>query len=197
MTIKLKDYLAQIRSGDDERAEAVAVGYGALPLSQVPDALAELSALLASPDANLRWWAVRALSQITDARVPSILLDALGDTDASVRQCAALGLRLHPEGNAVPSLVRALMDEDPLVVGLAVDALVEIGSPAVPALLDVLDNGPQAARLMAVRALAGIGDQRSIPSLFAALEEGSALLEYWAAEGLERMGVGMVFFTPE
>jgi hypothetical protein len=36
-----------------------------------------------------------------------------------------------------------------------------------------------------------IGDTRAVPGLFEALE-GSALQEYWAEEGLERMGVGMV-----
>jgi len=49
----------------------------------------------------------------------------------------------------------------------------------------------------AVRALAKIGDQRAIPALFEALDDNSALIEYWASEGLEKMGVGMVFYKPE
>jgi HEAT repeat protein len=53
-----------------------------------------------------------------------------------------------------------------------------------------------AARIQAARALALIGDTRAIPELFNALDGDSALLEYWAGEGLEKMGVGMVFFTP-
>jgi len=60
----------------------------------------------------------------------------------------------------------------------------------------VLNSSPQAARLEAARALALIADQRAIPSLFQALDGESALLEYWANEGLERMGVGMAFFIP-
>ena len=53
------------------------------------------------------------------------------------------------------------------------------------------------ARLEAVRALSKIGDQRSIPALFECLDDSSALIEYWAGEGLEKMGVGMVFYKPE
>ena len=30
-----------------------------------------------------------------------------------------------------------------------------------------------------------------------ALDDSSALIEYWAGEGLEKMGVGMVFYKPE
>ena len=84
-----------------------------------------------------------------------------------------------------------------LVADLAVGALEAIGEPAVPGLLEVMANGSRSARLKAVRALAMIGDERSIPALFAVLDEDSALIEYWASEGLERMGVGMAFFAPQ
>jgi HEAT repeat protein len=114
-----------------------------------------------------------------------------------VRQCAVLGLRQHPDAGCIAALARALGDEDPLVADLAVGALEAIGEPAVPALLDLMEKGAWAVRLKAVRALAMIGDERSIPALFAALDEDSALIEYWASEGLERMGVGMSFFTPQ
>ena len=45
--------------------------------------------------------------------------------------------------------------------------------------------------------LAKIGDERAIPVLFEALDDSSALIEYWASEGLEKMGVGMVFYKPK
>jgi NADPH-dependent ferric siderophore reductase len=47
-----------------------------------------------------------------------------------------------------------------------------------------------------MRVLALVGDKSSIPALFEALDSDSMLIEYWANEGLERMGVGMVFFKP-
>ena len=112
-----------------------------------------------------------------------------------MRQCAALGLRQRPDPAAVEALIRALDDPDPLVRRLAGEALSATGSEAVPSLLKVMESGAQPARLEAARALGVIGDVRAIPALFAALD-GSALLEYWASQGLERMGVGMSFFLP-
>jgi HEAT repeat protein len=195
--VHFKKYLNELKSADDRRAEAAAIGLAGLPRSEIDATLVELSALLESHDADTRWWAVRAIAAISDARVPGLLLRALADPQASVRQCAILGLRQHPDAGCIAALARALGDEDPLVADLAVGALEAIGEPAVPALLDLMEKGAWAVRLKAVRALAMIGDERSIPALFAALDEDSALIEYWASEGLERMGVGMSFFTPQ
>jgi HEAT repeat protein len=50
--------------------------------------------------------------------------------------------------------------------------------------------------LEAARALALIGDQRAIPALFALLSEDSVMLDYWANEGLDKMGAGMVYLIP-
>jgi len=72
-----------------------------------------------------------------------------------------------------------------------------MGSEAVLPLLEALQRGDSPVRVEAVRALAKIGDQRAISALFEALDEGSALIEYWASEGLDKMGVGMVYFKPE
>ena len=191
-----KDYLTELCCGEDERAEAAAIALAALPAGQAEEIYPALQDLLGDPRPDVRWWAVRAMAGIKNDQVLSSLLAALADQDTAVRQCAALSLRLRPDPHAVSALVGALADRDHLVVALAADALAEIGEPAVPALLEVVQNGKQAARLEAVRALAKIGDHRSIPALFAALDEGSALMEYWASEGLERMGVGMMFFKP-
>jgi HEAT repeat protein len=90
-----------------------------------------------------------------------------------------------------------LSDEDALTRRLAGDALAAIGSQTVPLLLDAMQNGEHIVRLEAVRALAKIGDESAIPALFEALDDRSALIEYWANEGLEKMGVGMVFYKPE
>jgi HEAT repeat protein len=90
-----------------------------------------------------------------------------------------------------------LAAEDALTRRLAGDALTAIGSPVVPQLLNLLQQGEPWTQLEAVRALAKIGDERAIPALFEATDGNSALIEYWASEGLEKMGVGMVLFRPE
>jgi len=191
MTV-LESLLAQLTSGDDARAEEAAT-----ELAQHGTAAVEaLSRLTSDPQADHRWWSIRTLSEISDPRVPGILKEALRDPEPSVRQCAILGLRQQPDSGAVVELVGLLDDADSLAADLACDALVAAGEPAVEPLLAVLADGQQGSRVRAAKALALIGDPRAIPALFHALDEGSALLEYWANEGLDRMGIGMTFFKP-
>jgi HEAT repeat protein len=188
----LHNLLIELTSGDDQRAEAAALRLAA----QGTAALATIRALLAAPQVDARWWAARALAEVPGEETAPLLIQALDDPDPHVRQCAALGLCKRPDGRAVPALVEAMGSQDALLARLAANALACTGADAVPALLEVLEKGEQALRLEAARALAHIGDERSIPALFKALDEDSALMEYWANEGLERMGVGMVFFKP-
>jgi HEAT repeat protein len=188
----LQKLLTILYSGDDERAEAVIpelVDHGGAAVEALRPGLSD-------PDPDIRWWTVRALAEIPHPLAPGLLLKAFGDEDIPVRQCAALGLQRQPHDQAVPALISALSSGDYLLSNLAGDALIAAGQPAVPALLEVLQNGMQASRLVAVRALAMIGDHRSIPALYEALSEDSAMIEYWANEGLERMGVGMTYFKP-
>jgi HEAT repeat protein len=51
-------------------------------------------------------------------------------------------------------------------------------------------------RIGAVRALALNQDPDAIPPLYAALEDSSSMVEHWAVDGLERRGLGMVYFPP-
>ncbi len=192
-TNELQALLVELTSGDDERAEAAVeplAAYG-------QPAVAALRWLISGANSDARWWAVRALAEIKDVQVPPLLVLFLSDEDAAVRQCAALALFQQPDPWIASDLIAALSNEDRLFAHLAANALSAIGQPAVPALLAVLQNGTQVARLEAARALSIIGDTRSIPALFSALSEDSALIEYWANEGLERMGVGMTFFQTD
>jgi len=190
---KFPDLLDELSCGEDERAEEALTHFS----NWGAEVLESLKERLSSPKAEIRWWAVRALAEIQDEGVPGLLVKALADPDQSVRWCAGLALRKRPSPEAIQALVSLLGDRDALTRRLAGDALLAIGSPAVPELLEVLQSGEYSSRLEAVRALARIGDPRTIPALFEALNEGSALVEYWASEGLEKMGVGMVFFKPE
>jgi HEAT repeat protein len=160
-------------------------------------ALPALFALLDSADPEKRWWALRVLAVIRHPEVPPRLRDALVDPDTAVRQCAVLGLSKQPITAAIPDLIAILGDEDRLLTRLAGDALIATGNQALPALIATLENGSQPAKIEAARALALIGDQDSIPALFKAWQHGSTLVQYWAEEGLDRLGVGMQFFRPE
>lgn len=194
---------AAINAGDDSAAEAAAVKLAAHGAA----ALAGLQPLLASPDPDRRWWALRVLGESGADEAGGLLAAGLTDPDPAARQCAALALRswavqAAPAGReaaagaAVAPLASWLGSPDKLLSRLAGDALAALGPPVVPGLLQVMETGRHAARLEAARALALIADPRAIPALFAVFEQPSPLLEYWANEGLERMGVGMRFFDP-
>ncbi len=188
----LQSLRAAIARGDDEATERAAQALITAGESVVP----ALLALSREGDPEARWWALRILSEIKHPDVPSRLREALHDPAPEVRQVAALGLRHQPTAEAVPDLIALLSGEDRLLASLAADALAAVGKAATGPLIQILREGTPAAKIEAARALAQLGDKDSISALFEALDSPSPFVEYWANEGLERMGVGMVFFKP-
>ena len=187
----LQDWLNDLAGGDEIRAEEavsalIELGEEAIPL---------LLELTKSKDADARWWALRVLAQSPHSR-SEWLVPFLNDPAIEVRQCAALGLSLKPDESAIQPLVRALSDEDPLASNLAVKALVRIDKAAVPSLIEAVKSGSQSSRILALRALVEIRDQRAIPVMMQVMNEDSALLQHWAKEGLERLGLDMVYMKP-
>jgi HEAT repeat protein len=191
---ELELLLAALTCGDDTRAEQAAVRFPAFG----PAGIDVLKPLIKSADLDTRWWAVRALAgfEQPDETTPE-LAAALDDESSEVRQAAAMALCHHPHLQAISALIQALSDPDPMTANLASRALGLIGVEATPALLDVLKNGTNTAKMEAARALAEIKDPRSIPSLMQALQTDSALLQYWISSGLDKMGLGMVYLKPE
>jgi HEAT repeat protein len=187
----LQDLLKELTSGNETRAEEAVQSL----ISLGEEALPALLDLTRSSDVDHRWWALRVLAQSPHARA-DWLVPFLNDPAREVRQCAALGLAIKPAESATPPLVRALSDEDSMVSSLAVNALVKIGKAAVPPLIDVVKSGAQSARIHALRALAEIRDHRAIPVMMKVMEEDSALLQHWAKEGLDRLGLDMVYIKP-
>jgi eukaryotic-like serine/threonine-protein kinase len=188
----IQAHIQALTSGNDRQAEAAVQALAGAGRAAFP----AVKELLASEDADKRWWATWALASFKLPEVPDLLCGLLRDPDLSVRQCAALALRVHPSLEAIPDLVELLSEQDSVLVRLAGAALTAIGKDAVPALLELVRDGNQKARLEAVRTLAMIGDERAIATLFEVSQEDSAVIEYWANEGLERLGIGMVFFNP-
>ncbi|HEX2997288.1 MAG TPA: HEAT repeat domain-containing protein [Anaerolineales bacterium] len=180
-----------LTGGNETRAEAAVSSLIELGEEAVP-ALLELTR---SADMDRRWWGLRVLAQSSHSQA-GWLTPFLDDPAREVRQCAALGLALKVDETAIEPLVRALNDEDSMVGSLAVNALVKVGKAAVPALIDVVQNGSQTARIHALRALAETRDHRAIPVMMKVMEEDSALLQHWAKEGLERLGLDMVYIKP-
>ena len=188
----LQGLLNDLASGDEVRAENAVT-----PLIELgQDAIPALMDLTQSSNVDSRWWALRTLAQsplcLTEWLVPFLS----NDPAPEVRQCAALGLGNRPDESAAQPLVRALSDEDNMVGSLAANALVKIGKAVVPSLIEVVKNAPQSARIHALRALAEIRDHRAIPILLKVMEEDSALLQHWATEGLNNLGLDMVYIKP-
>jgi HEAT repeat protein len=195
----LKDLLDDLVSGDEIRAEAAVS-----PLIDLgEEAIPPLMELTRSADADQRWWGLRVLAQSPHSKT-EWLIPFLMDPAPEVRQCAALGLAARPDEGATQPLIQALSDEDSMVGGLAVKALIKIGRAAVPALIEAVKrrpepvegSAPQLARIHALRALAEIRDHRAIPVMMQVMREDSALLQHWAKEGLDRLGLDMVYIKP-
>lgn len=187
----LQDLLSDLTSGNEARAEGavpslIELGEGAIPA---------LLNLTRSSDPDQRWWALRVLAQSPHSETVW-LVPFLSDPAREVRQCAALGLAIKPGEEAIRPLAQALSDEDSMVSSLAVNALVKIGKPAVPDLIEVVKSGVQSARIHALRALAEIRDHRAIPIMMKVMDEDSVLLQHWAKEGLDRLGLDMVYIKP-
>ena len=189
----LADLLNDLTGTNEARAEKAVSALIDLGEAAIP----ALLNLTRSADADERWWGLCVLAQSPHApRQAGWLTPFLNDPALEVRQCAALGLALKPAEEAIQPLVEALSDEDSMVASLTVNALVKIGKAAVPALIEVVTEAPQSARIHALRALAEIRDQRAIPIMMKVMEEDSVLLQHWAKEGLERLGLDMVYIKP-
>ena len=187
----LQELLGDLTSGNETRAEKAVPARIELGEDPIP-ALLDLTH---SVEADHRWWALRVLAQLPQAPA-KWLVPFLRDPAREVRQCAALGLAIKPDDSAIEPLVEALRDEDSMVSSLAVNALVKIGKTAAPALIEVVQHAPQSARIHALRALAEIRDHRAIPIMMKVMEEDSVLLQHWAKEGLDRLGLDMVYIKP-
>jgi HEAT repeat protein len=114
---------------------------------------------LHSTDDSVRWRAVLALGAVGNGSRPALLalLDAIGDDDEAVRRAAvsSLGRMGSSARDAVPALINTLKDDT--LREVAADSLVLIGLPAVPGLLEVMQNGTSAVRWQAAEALTRIG----------------------------------------
>jgi HEAT repeat protein len=184
--------LADLVSHDESAAEEAVPMLAQRGIEIFP----RLLELLDSEDADRRWWAVRTLAAMSEPR-QDWLRRALADPEPEIRAAAALAFTAHPEESAASSLVQCLGDEDSVVAVLAVGALVQLGGPVVPLLLDAFENANPSGRIHVMRALAEMRDPRAIKLMMNSLDAESATLRYWVREGLERLGLNMVYLSPE
>ena len=89
---------------------------------------------------------------------------------------------------AVATLMTRLHSQDALQRQEAHHALVALGEPALPALVDALTNTDDRTRFEAAKALIEIHDPHAVPALIGALDDERSQIRWVAAEGLTRLG---------
>lgn len=116
-------------------------------------------------------------------------LELLGEENWGLRRdaCLVLGAMGEKAAPAVDALVTMIEDEWIRIV--AVKALVQIGPPAVGALIDALGNESPEVAQAAVKALGGIAEPALEPLLLT-LKEGNATLRKYVAQALGQMEEG-------
>lgn len=188
----LDQLLADLTSGDDARAEA------AVPALTVhgDKAVKALTQAADTPLSDRRWWIIRALAEFDQPDAQQVLLNGLKDPEAAVQHCAALALKQNPTPDAVLDLIGLLGSGDRLLARLASDALAAVGEEAVQPLDQAARDEDPAVRIEAVRALANMEHPDAIGPLFKSIDDPSTMVCHYAEEGLDRLGIGMAFFTP-
>jgi HEAT repeat protein len=182
-------FLTAIAAGDDDATERLA-------LQLTPDAEPALLALLMAPDADQRWWGVRALARCGGTAAVSGVAAQLADADPGLRAAALLALAhlYRRQPNAVTphldQVAECLKDDDGMVRQVAADALAQCGDDAVPALARILFQQPhEGARTRAAGALRKIATMKAAGVLYALLNDPNHLVRAYAYEGLDDMGL--------
>lgn len=105
---------------------------------------------------------------MTHSSLPN-LIRAIEQADAPASLIGAVrALAAARAVEAIPTLIQVLGFNNPGAAIAAVDGLVQLGEGAVPPLLAQIDGYNYGARAYAIRALAAIGDPRSLEVLLSA-----------------------------
>lgn len=168
-------------------------------------------------DKYVRQYAAEALDQISAKRADEPLIKALDDKSPDVPSVVTKAVELvnkkvaseeqakathQTEAPAtipqtttdqvshkpIDELIRQLRDEKPSVRNSAIEALVEIGQPAVYPLIGVLEDEYWVLRWRVSEVLGLIGDPRAVQPLINALADKNEWVRRRAAEALGRIG---------
>lgn len=154
---------------------------------------------------NHRWWAVRALADLSSVDEVEILNQAFLDPSSHVRAVAAhcgaqVAGQLWPvssvhAGTLLEGIARLLLDELGFVRQTAADALAQVGEIALPVLTPILEGKDEGARTRAAYVLRKIQSPKMASMLYTLLEDRNPMVRLYAQEALEDMGLmDMVYF---
>ncbi len=115
------------------------------------------------------------------------LIEVLQSDYSSVRAFAVEALGNTGHKAVLPPLINAL-DDNYNVCHTAVDALIRIGTDAVPALIQAMSDGDDYVRLGASAALIRIGNPTAVPALIELLDIEDIMVRCYATSVLEQIG---------
>jgi HEAT repeat protein len=95
---------------------------------------------------------------------------------------------LAASSNTITSLIALLNSDDGSARTHARESLLKLGTPAVPALIQILTAPQDRLRWEAAKALSQIGDPTAASALVKALEDDNSGVRWLAAEGLVILG---------
>jgi HEAT repeat protein len=151
-----------------------------------------LTSAVHDPRPAVRAEAIHILGIIEHTGAVPLLIEALHDHVPPVRLQAAKALGRIRHASAVPALLAALHNADEQLGSQIFTSLVQIGSPAVPQLLQKCSSSSSWIRWHSVRALIEIHDYRALPVLVQALNGADRSIAWLAAKGLPRYGKACV-----
>ncbi len=170
---------AMMRPGGGERAQEAAHALGKIISPASYAALAEaLSAPMALRNAVLAEALLAIWHHPRESRTPSLVLPHMTSRDPRVRFSATYALMRAGRAAAVPALLHAMRDSDPLVRETAArglrPALVDsagVRDSARVLLTNALTDVNPGVRINAVRALGNLRDTQSVPAIEALLRD--------------------------
>lgn len=149
-----------------------------------PRAVEPLIRLLKDKDNEIRWEAALALGEIADLRALGPLESALQDPDRYVRYGSAVALEKMGWVPDEPAKVAFL-----LTAKQEWDALAGIGKDAIPSLDIAAKDNDKSVRVMAVRTLGGIGEEKAIPILYRAIRDPDDTVRWEAVMASQKCGI--------
>lgn len=161
-----------------------------LPGSGMDPFKAEQVLLSATHDrrAAIRETAMYILGLLGSRAATPVLIQALNDPIPAVRLQAAKALGRTHDPAAVPALLGSLRTADEQLGSQIFQALVNLGSVAVSALLNESASNSAWVRWYCIRALGGICDHRALPVLVHALTDTDHSVAWMAAKSLVPFG---------
>jgi HEAT repeat protein len=145
-----------------------------LQVLQLLEARGLVAKTLRNARSRLKWTRAHALRVLGELRVPAsvpVVLEALEDRDADVRNVAARALGRMKLQATDEALVELLGRHDQSVSARIAAMCIELGSRTAPLLVRTLGEGSPKARFWAARILGEIREQPAAPALGTALQD--------------------------